>query len=70
MDRQGDEVHIQTTEARGGSTPHIVRYILVISLFLAIAGLSLVWITGAMSSGDQPNSSNGPVSGQRTPAPQ
>jgi hypothetical protein len=68
MDQQGDEVHVRTTEARGGSTPHIVRYILAISLFLAIAGLSIVWITGALSS-DQPQSHN-VVSGQRTPAPQ
>lgn len=68
MDRQGDEVHVDTTEARGGSTPHIVRYILAISLFLAIAGLSIVWITGAVSS-DQPQNHN-VVSGQRTPPPQ
>ena len=68
MERQGDEVHIETNEARGGSTPHIVRYVLIISLVLAIAALSLVWIMGAASTpqGDH----NGPVSGQATPAPQ
>ncbi len=49
MERQGDEIHITTDEARGGSTPHIVRYVLGISLFLAIAGLSAVWITGALN---------------------
>lgn len=48
MDRQGDEVHIETDEARGGSTPHIVRYVLVISTLLAIIALSVIWITGAM----------------------
>jgi hypothetical protein len=47
MERHGDEVHIETDEARSGSTPHIVRYILVISLFLAIGALSLIWMTGA-----------------------
>ena len=47
MERHGDEVHIETDEVRSGSTPHIVRYVLVISLFLAIAALSLIWITGA-----------------------
>lgn len=49
MERQGDEIHITTEEARGGSTPHVVRYILVISLLLAIVMLSAIWITGAMT---------------------
>jgi hypothetical protein len=47
MERQGDEVHIHTDEARGASTPHIVRYVLMISLVLAIAALSAVWMIGA-----------------------
>ena len=68
MERQGDEVHIETTEARGGSTPHIVRYVLIISLFLAIGALTLIWVTGAATS-DQPDQRS-PVSGQATPPPQ
>ncbi|MGF1549238.1 MAG: hypothetical protein ACFBQW_01680 [Sphingomonadaceae bacterium] len=32
-----DEPHIGKTEARGGTTPHMGRYILAVSLFLAIA---------------------------------
>jgi hypothetical protein len=47
MERQGDEVHIETDEARGASTPHIVRYVLLISLVLVIAALSAVWMIGA-----------------------
>lgn len=35
-------------KARGGSTPHIVRYVLIISLLLAILALSAIWITGAL----------------------
>jgi hypothetical protein len=58
MEREGDEVHIQTEEARGGSTPHITRYILAISLFLAVAALSLIWITGALST-NPPNGGSG-----------
>jgi hypothetical protein len=58
MERQGDEVHIQTDEARGGSTPNIVRYVLAIGLFLAIAALSLIWITGAVTS-NPPNGGSG-----------
>ena len=47
MERQGDEVHLETDEARGASTPNIVRWVLGISLFAAIALLSVIWISGA-----------------------
>ncbi len=50
MDHQAPQTHIDSEKARAGSTPHIVRYVLAISLFLAIAALSIVWMTGALSS--------------------
>jgi hypothetical protein len=53
MEQQGDEIHIETDEARGGSTPSIVRWILLGSLLLAIVLLSITWITGALSMGEQ-----------------
>ena len=55
MERQGDEVHFETDEARGASTPNIVRWVLAISLFAAIALMSVIWITGAATRdpGDQ-----------------
>lgn len=37
-----DEQHIATDDVRGGSTPHIVRYVLAISLALVIIGMLLV----------------------------
>jgi len=49
MQKIGDEVHVDTDEARSGETPHIVRYILVISLVMAIVAMSVIWITGAAS---------------------
>lgn len=49
MERIGEEVHVNTDEARGGSTPHIVRYVLMISLVLAILALSAIWMTGAFN---------------------
>ncbi len=51
MEDRGGEIHIETDEARGGSTPHIVRYVLIISMILAIGLLSIVWITGAINAG-------------------
>lgn len=42
-----EEVHIPTSEACGGETPHIMRYVLLFSLLLAILVLSLIWISGA-----------------------
>jgi hypothetical protein len=66
MERHGEETHITTPEARGGDTPGVMRYVLLIGLVLAIGALSMIWITGALNS-DQPNSST--VSGQATPKP-
>ena len=49
MKRIGDEVHLDVEEARSGSTPHIMRYVLAISLLLAILAMSAIWITSALS---------------------
>ena len=43
-----EEIHKSTDDARAGSTPHIVRYVLATSLFLAIACLTVIWIVGAL----------------------
>jgi hypothetical protein len=58
MERQGEEVHFETDEARGASTPNIVRWVLAISLFAAIALLSVIWITGAAIQGGDERSGN------------
>ncbi|HKX78382.1 MAG TPA: hypothetical protein VJM34_07685 [Novosphingobium sp.] len=50
MENQNGELHIDRDEARAGSTPHIVRYVLLISLTLAIVALSAIWIIGALNS--------------------
>lgn len=52
MEQRGDEVHFETDEARGASTPNIVRWILAISLLAAIVLLSLIWMTGAATQRD------------------
>lgn len=54
MHRDGEEVHIDSEEASGGANDgraH-VRWILAISLLLAIGALSFIWITGALISDD------------------
>lgn len=65
MEQRGEEAHITTTEARGGETPHIVRYVLVIGLLLAVAAMTLIWVTGALNA-DQPTEGS-VVSGQAVP---
>jgi hypothetical protein len=47
MERDGDEVHITETEASAGSQPHIVRYVLGISLLLVVVLMSAIWIIGS-----------------------
>ncbi len=49
MNKQGDEIHVSDEEASAGEKPGIVRYVLAISLLLAIAALSAIWITGALT---------------------
>ena len=48
MKRIGDEIHLDAEEARSGQTLHAMRYVLGISLFLAIAALSAIWISAAL----------------------
>ena len=50
-----DQVHMETDNALAGSTPHIVRWILGISLPAVIVLLSIVWITGALVHNDSEN---------------
>lgn len=38
----GQERHISTDDARAGATPHVVRYVLAISLALAVLAMLLV----------------------------
>ena len=43
----GEETHVSTTEARAGSTPHVTRYVLPISLGLVVIiflALLLIWL--------------------------
>jgi hypothetical protein len=50
METHGSEVHIESTEARAGSTPHVVRYILGISLALVIVAFAIIVMTGSLNS--------------------
>jgi hypothetical protein len=47
MERDGDDLQLSTEEASGGVTQHGVRYVLAISLALAVILLSLAWIIPA-----------------------
>lgn len=47
MEHRNGELHAETDEARAGSTPNIVRWVLLIGLALAIVAMSATWIIGA-----------------------
>lgn len=49
MDREGDEVHVSEEEASGGFQPHIVRYVLGVSLLLIVLLMSAIWILGSVT---------------------
>lgn len=40
------EVHKSTEEARAGTTPHIVRYVLTVSLTLAVLAMIVLFLWG------------------------
>lgn len=61
MHTEGNQVHVSEEEASGGSKEGVVRWVLVFGLILAIGALSLIWITGALSS-DDPDADNANVS--------
>jgi hypothetical protein len=48
MERQGDEVHLNETEASAAAKPHIVRYVLGFSLLLVVLAMSAIWILGSV----------------------
>lgn len=50
--RQDGGAHLDTTEARAGSTSGTVRRVLIIGVLLGIILLGAVWIIGAATSND------------------
>ncbi len=52
MHTEGDEIHVDETEASGGSKEGVVRWILIVGTLLAIILLSAIWIFGAATQGD------------------
>lgn len=43
------EPHINQTDAKGGSREGVVRWVLLISLGLAIIAMTVIWVTGALT---------------------
>ena len=41
------EIHKSTDDARAGTTPHIVRYVLTVSLLLALLAMTVVLLWGS-----------------------
>ncbi|MEP5938130.1 MAG: hypothetical protein ABJ239_07380 [Erythrobacter sp.] len=54
MHKEGDEIHIEDTDAMGAAGTGRVRWILIIGLFLAVGLLTLIWVSGALSYEETP----------------
>ena len=66
MDRQGEEVHLNTEEARGGKTGMGVRYVLAFSLALILIAFAAMWLLGSRGpaqsgQAEEPAGAPGPV---------
>ena len=53
MADRNDNTHIDETRASGGSKEGVVRWVLIIGTLLAIVLLTVIWMTGALTQGDQ-----------------
>ncbi|BDI61856.1 hypothetical protein [Qipengyuania nanhaisediminis] len=49
---KNNEVHIEDEEARGAESSGVMRYVLGISVLLAIIAMSVAWMTGALTQGE------------------
>ena len=58
MENRGGEIHVDTDEARGGSTSNTVRWVLGIGLLLALILMSLAWLVPALSRGGETQNVN------------
>jgi len=45
------QTRIDETDAKGGTNEGVVRWVLGISLSLAVVALTLIWVTGALTQG-------------------
>lgn len=69
MDTKDQQIHVEKDEARAGSTPGIVRYVLAISLVLVVIAFTVIVMTGALSSdqkGDSQSASQRAVAEQKS----
>ena len=64
MNEEDREIHLDTDDARAGSTPNVVRWVLAIGLLLAVIGMSLAWIIPAMSRKDRNESVSAQINSQ------
>jgi formate hydrogenlyase subunit 4 len=52
MERHGEEIHLETREARAAAGPRSMRYVLAISLALIVAVFAAIWIVKATHTAD------------------
>lgn len=52
MHREGEEIHVSAEEAKSGNRGRHVFTILIVSLLLACAAMTIAWVTGALTSTD------------------
>lgn len=50
LDGEGQE-HVQPTQTRGASKEGVVRWVLAGSMLLIIVLMTIVWVTGALTTG-------------------
>lgn len=49
MPKPDRRTHIEENDAKAGSNEGVVRWVLLISLGLAIVAMTIIWVTGALN---------------------
>lgn len=51
MHTEGEEIHVETDEVRGGESRGVMRWVLGIGTLIAAAAMTIAWMSGAFSQG-------------------
>lgn len=52
MHNEGEEIHVDADEVRGGESRGVMRWVLGISVLIAAGAMTIAWVSGALSQGD------------------
>ena len=53
MHTEGEEIHVEADDVRGGESRGVMRWVLGIGTLIAAAAMTIAWVSGAFSQGPE-----------------